>query len=208
MRVGPSASGSSIAASVSSDNETAQHHIDMLFDRAHEKSAWEPVKSPAVLGELMDSRYMLPLLFPSDPRLLATSPEKVHSRTEAKRGSFQLAPETGRSASRASAGNRGAMAWKSKARRIRQVPAEVLQWVDGTPSASRWGKTVSLDANDDHSEDHSEDENIKSAELLENAFGEGPTSSMGNSDSGTKFTRRTASGRLRSARPSLGDGDP
>lgn len=179
----------------------------MLFDRAQEKSAWEPAKAPAVLGELLDSRHMLPLLFPSDPRLLATSPEKVRPPDDMKRRSFQLAPDSGsRSASRASAGNRGAMAWKSRARQIRKVPVDVLQWVDGVPSASRWGRPILPDA-DEHD---SEEELVDSPKLLGKPFEEATANlgELGEGDRVTRFTRRSASGRIRSARPSVGDGEP
>lgn len=117
----------------------------MLFDRTQEKSAWEPAKAPHVLGELLDSRYMLPLLLPSDPRMLAASPGKGPlPNAEEKRQSAQLMAN-GRSASRASAGNRGSMAWNSRAQRVREIGAETLQFVDGVRSASRWGRTLDTD---------------------------------------------------------------
>ena len=114
----------------------------MLFDKTQEKSAWEPAKPPQVLGELLDSRYMLPLLLPSDPRMLGVSPGKsTASDAKEKRQSGQP-PIEGRSASRASAGNRGAMAWRTRNRRVRELGLEALQYVDGIRSASRWGRVV------------------------------------------------------------------
>ena len=55
------------AASLNASSETfaAQHSIDNLFDRSHSQSEWEPAKAPQVLGELLDSRHMLPLFLPS-----------------------------------------------------------------------------------------------------------------------------------------------
>lgn len=122
----------------------------MLFERTQEKSAWEPAKPPQVLGELLDSRYMLPLLFPSDPRMLSALPGKTTAMEEAqreRRGSVQLNVET-RSVSRASFGSRGAMAWRSRNRRLREVNIGTLQWVDGVRSAARWGRPVEPDEDD------------------------------------------------------------
>jgi hypothetical protein len=167
----------------------------MLFDRMQEKSAWEPAKAPQVLGELLDSRYMLPLLLPSDPRMLAASPGKPPAPdAKEKRKSAQLAAE-GRSASRASAGCRGSMAWRSKSRKIREIGVDTLQFVDGIRSASRWGMAVEAYDND------SEHDVPKS------------TSDEGHCNYGsdtivnhiTPLTRKP-SGRSK-GRPSLGDGN-
>ncbi|KAJ7487517.1 DIL domain-containing protein [Mycena galericulata] len=127
----------------SSDGSTGQHGIDMLFERAHEKSAWEPIKPPQVLGELLDSRHMLPLVFPSDPRMLSALPGKLIFPDDKP-------PPTpmSRSSSRASEGNRGAMPWRSRNRTLRQVGVGTLQWVDGVRSAARWGRLVNPDDED------------------------------------------------------------
>ncbi|KII93884.1 hypothetical protein PLICRDRAFT_49881 [Plicaturopsis crispa FD-325 SS-3] len=126
----------SIISTVSSDTSIAQQHIDMLFDRDQEKSSWEPAKPPQVLGELLDSRYMLPLLLPSDPRMLAALPAKPKS----PHGFGHT-----RSASRTSSRHRGPMGWRSQNKKIRDVGVETLQWVDGIRSASRWGRPVEGD---------------------------------------------------------------
>jgi len=128
----------------------AQRGIDMLFERTQEKSTWEPSKPPEVLGELLDSRYMLPLLFPSDPRMLSARPGKLPMNAgdpRDKRQSVQVAES--RSASRASAGSRGTMAWRSRNRKLREVGVETLQWVDGVRSAARWGRPIALDEDED-----------------------------------------------------------
>ncbi|KAG8931066.1 hypothetical protein FRC01_001883 [Tulasnella sp. 417] len=66
------------AASRSSDSKTRerdemQRLIDNLFDPEHPKTDWTAPKPPEALGELMNSRYMIPLIFPSDPALIAAS---------------------------------------------------------------------------------------------------------------------------------------
>ncbi|KAG8954438.1 hypothetical protein FRC04_011765 [Tulasnella sp. 424] len=76
------------AASHGSDSKTRerdemQRLIDNLFDHDHPKSDWTAPKPPEALGELMNSRYMIPLIFPSDPALIvaASSKEALHPPT-------------------------------------------------------------------------------------------------------------------------------
>ncbi|KAF7965893.1 hypothetical protein HWV62_40993 [Athelia sp. TMB] len=149
----PSASGPtpSVHTVSSTDTSVAQLNIDMLFDRTQEKSAWEPAKAPEVLGELLDSRHMLPLLLPSDPRLLAASPGKTIEAE--KHQSAQLTVD-GRSVSRASAGHRGSMEWRSRARKLREIGPEALQFVDGVRSAARWGRPMEADDDNGSELDH------------------------------------------------------
>ncbi|KAJ7706266.1 DIL domain-containing protein [Mycena rosella] len=137
---GPGQTTPSIA---SSEGSAAQHGIDMLFERAQEKSSWEPAKPPQVLGELLDSRHMLPLTFPSDPRMLSALPGKLIFPDD-KHANAHSMPDS-RSSSRASEGNRGAMPWRSRDRTLRQVGIGTLQWVDGVRSAARWGRLVNPD---------------------------------------------------------------
>ena len=74
--------------------------------------------------------------------MLGVFPGKsIVSDTKDKRQSGQISIE-GRSASRASAGNRGAMAWRARNRRVREIGPEALQYVDGVRSASRWGRVI------------------------------------------------------------------
>ena len=125
----------SIAPSVHSVSESAaQKGIDLLFSRNHDKSDWIASRAPEVLGELLDARYMLPLVLPSDPNYLsavppAPMPMSPKMAEQRKRESFQPATEE-RSASRASSGARGAMEWRSKQRKMRQVGVDLLEWVD------------------------------------------------------------------------------
>jgi hypothetical protein len=169
----------------------------MLFDRMQEKSAWEPAKAPQVLGELLDSRYMLPLLLPSDPRMLSASPGKPPSLdAKEKRRSAQLVVE-GRSASRASAGTRGSMAWRSNSRKIREIGVEILQFVDGVRSASRWSMAVEAMDNDSERDVHPN----------ESVSDEGP-SGYGRETIVSRITplTRKPSGRSK-GRPSMGEDD-
>lgn len=137
--------GQTTPSVASSENSAAaQHGIDMLFERAQEKSSWEPAKPPQVLGELLDSRHMLPLSFPSDPRMLSALPGKLIFPDDKHHSTPYSTPDS-RSSSRASEGNRGAMPWRSRDRTLRQVGVGTLQWVDGIRSAARWGRLANPD---------------------------------------------------------------
>ncbi|KAF9076195.1 DIL domain-containing protein [Rhodocollybia butyracea] len=125
----------------SNPDAVAQEAIDSLFDHERDKSTWEPARPPKVLGELLDSRYMLPLIFPSDPRMLSARPGKIPAHEDDKRSPLPT-PDPTRSTSRASQGSRGAMAWHSRNRKVREVGSGALKWIDGAVSASRWGRPV------------------------------------------------------------------
>lgn len=134
--------------SPSPEIQAIQKGIDMLFDRGQAKSAWEPPQPPEVLGELLDSRHMLPLLLPSDPKLLGAVPSKRPSTDEHKRSSLTH----GRSVSQASLGSRGAMAWNLNSKKLRDVGMSTLQWVDGAVSAARWYRRAQVQIADEDEE--------------------------------------------------------
>ncbi|KAG0708781.1 DIL domain-containing protein [Suillus ampliporus] len=113
----------------SSETSAAQHSIDILFDRSRSQSEWEPAKPPQVLGELLDSRHMLPLFLPSDPRMLSATPEKRVVPGYGEQECVRPAASA-RSTSRASTLDGGAMKWRCRSRRVRNVDFETLQWVD------------------------------------------------------------------------------
>lgn len=100
---------------------------------------------------------MLPLVLPSDPEMLAAwpGPSVAHILEQEnrmrKRQSRDLTVEGVRSASRASVGNRGAMEWRLRAKTMRMVEAELVDWVDG-------GVHIRLDVAEDHDGDADEDE--------------------------------------------------
>jgi len=120
-----------------------QQSIDSLFDKTFDVNLWEPTRSPQALGELLDSRYMLPLLFPTDPRLLAALPGKRMLLDDSKGFSLQSLSSS-RSLSRGS-NTPTSLAWKLRNRKVREVGIDTLQWVDGIRSASRWGQPLEHD---------------------------------------------------------------
>lgn len=131
----------SIAPSTS--DSSGLQNIDVLFDKTFDKSLWEPSRPPQALGELLDSRYMIPLLFPSDPRHLSALPVKPGILEDDKRTSFQSVSS---SASSEKTSIRSLpFSWRSKNRKVREVGVGTLQWVDGIGSASRYGRPVAPD---------------------------------------------------------------
>lgn len=125
--------------------DETQMQIDALFDRDRSKSEWLPPTTPEPLGELLDSRYMLPLILPSDPILLAAMPVK---RFRGKLDSPHLDSE-GRSISRASQASSGAtdaLAWRTQLTAIRDVRVNLLDIVDyGWFAERRWSTKVYQD---------------------------------------------------------------
>ncbi|CAE6432783.1 unnamed protein product [Rhizoctonia solani] len=123
--------------------EEAQQQIDALFDRDRSKSNWLPAAVPEPLGELLDSRHMLPLILPSDPILLAAMPVK-HAR-----GKYETTSSEGRPMSRASQASSGAtdaLAWRTRLSVIRDVRVNLLDIVDyGWFSERRWSTKVYQD---------------------------------------------------------------
>ncbi|KAG1862195.1 DIL domain-containing protein [Suillus subluteus] len=123
------ASEANASFNASSETFAVQHSIDNLFDRSHSQSEWEAAKAPQVLGELLDSRHMLPLFLPSDPRVLSATPEKRVVSGYCERAGARTAAHA-RNASQASTLDGGAMKWRCRSRRVRNVDFETLQWVD------------------------------------------------------------------------------
>jgi hypothetical protein len=122
-----------------------QQTIDSLFDKTFDVNLWEPTRSPQALGELLDSRHMLPLLFPTDPRLLAALPETRTLLDDSKRFSLpSISSISDRSFGRGS-NTPTSLPWKLRNRKVREVGIGTLQWVDGIRSASRWGRPVEYD---------------------------------------------------------------
>ncbi|KAF8344223.1 DIL domain-containing protein [Cantharellus anzutake] len=113
-----------------------QKAVDALFDRNRLKNEWSAPTPPNVLGELLDSTYMLPLSLPSDPELLSAWPERKERRRQSRDLTTAANGEGPRSASRASVGHRGEMKWRMRSRTVRQVLPSLVQWVDGGVSVT------------------------------------------------------------------------
>jgi len=156
---------SSVSPTSPSETQNPYRSIDILFDKLKDKSLWEPIKPPQPLGELLDSRYMIPLLFPTDPRMLGAFSKHLNftqivdvngskmqsDDTVSSRQSFesQRSSRSGRSPDVAD----GVMSCRWRNKKIREVRMGTLQKIDGTAAAARWGKIVEHRFMDDDSED-------------------------------------------------------
>ncbi|KIJ68538.1 hypothetical protein HYDPIDRAFT_173232 [Hydnomerulius pinastri MD-312] len=130
------------------ETSAPQHSIDLLFDRTFDKASWEPAKAPQVLGELLDSRYMLPLFLPSDPRMLSAAPVKRYITEYTRRPStHQVDPRSSSSASAT-----GSMEWKCRSCRVRNVSIDALRWLDGF-KPSRWARPIDIESHLDDDDD-------------------------------------------------------
>ena len=178
-----------------SDTLAAQKSVDMLFDRLQGKSSWEPAKPPEALGEFLDSRHMLPLFFPSDPRMLAALPGKLPGTP----GEFKPNGKSSGSAEAtpASVGSRGPLDWTLGGKKVRDVGVGMLAWVDGAAYTSRWTRPSEIEPDDEVERIHdSPDEdptlNPNAPALLESI---------------TPLTRRKSSRRGRSSMLTAGEED-
>ena len=177
------------------DALVAQKSVDMLFDRLQGKSSWEPAKPPEALGEFLDSRHMLPLFFPSDPRMLAAFPGKSPRSTgETKSngkgpGVFEATP--------ASVGSRGPLDWTMGGKQVRDVGIGLLAWVDGAAYTSRWTRPAEVEPDDEAERIH--DSPGPDDDLTLNPNTPAPLESI------TPLTRRKSSRRGRSSVLSTGE---
>ena len=97
---------------------------------------------------------MLPLLFPSNPRLLAALPGVMNHPENAKRTPLRSPKsDSDRSSSHTNAPE--PFSWRSRNRNVRKIGIEILQWVDGIRSASRWGRSLVHDFEVGNEEVHS-----------------------------------------------------
>lgn len=179
------------------DTLAAQKSVDMLFDRLRGKSSWEPAKPPEVLGEFLDSRHMLPVFFPSDPKMLAALPGKLPKSAEETKhggkgtGSAEVIP--------ASVGNRGPLDWTMGGEKVRNVGVGLLAWVDGVAYTSRWTRAAAVEPDD-------EAERIHDSPGLDEGLALNPNTPAP-LESITPLTRRKSSRRGRSSTFSAGDED-
>ncbi|EJD03989.1 uncharacterized protein FOMMEDRAFT_83167 [Fomitiporia mediterranea MF3/22] len=135
---------------------TSQSSVDLLFEKSpSEKSEWTPQRPPEVLGELLESRYMLPLTLPSDRRMLSAvawkRPDHEHALNTnsngIKRGS--LLQDGVRSLSRTRPSRRRCLDWTTRARRMRRVGVELLDCIDGPAWSGRWARHAEANGQDD-----------------------------------------------------------
>ena len=140
-----SARAVSSAGSISTEASSMLHNIDLLFDQEQDAASWEPVRPPEVLGEFLDSRYMLPLLLPSDPVMLSATPKlPAFWRNEDSANGIS----DSRCASRAGKRSAGSLPWRISPKRLRETSLGILRWVDGAGSHARWTRSADVEGRD------------------------------------------------------------
>ncbi|KAF8640500.1 hypothetical protein AX17_000162 [Amanita inopinata Kibby_2008] len=160
-----------------SDASSIAQSIDVLFDKQQSKQVWEPVKPPPLLGEYFNSRYMLPLLFPSNPRMLAARSGGPSAIVE----DGQSLPSTNsRSSSRASIDQM--LSWRLNCRKLRQVGLKSLHRLDGAGRATQWGRITGY-------EDDGEQQDRQSKPYMS---GEDDESESGTNTHFTPLTRKAS----------------
>jgi hypothetical protein len=143
-----SARAVSSAGSFSTEASTTQQNIDILFEQ--DATSWEPVRPPEVLGEFLDSRYMLPLLLPSDPVMLSATPE-LPALWRNEDGANGISDS--RCASRASKRSAGSLPWRISTKRLRDTSLGILRWVDGAGSHARWARSADVEGREEYEYD-------------------------------------------------------
>ena len=151
---------SSPASSASSEASNPGQSIDVLFEKPQNRHTWEPLKPPPLLGEFFNSRYMIPLLFPSDPRMLAARPGKASLPEE---GTQSPHFAESRSSSRASIDR--SLSWQLNCRKLREVGLKSLQRLDGARRTAEWGRTTGYEEDGEPQEPRQPDDNEKDADL-------------------------------------------
>jgi hypothetical protein len=145
-----SARAVSSAGSFSTEASTTQHNIDLLFDQEQDAASWEPVRPPEVLGEFLDSRYMLPLLLPSDPVMLSAAPKMpAFWRNEDVVNGIS----DSRCASQASRRSAGSLPWRISTKRLRDTSLGLLRWIDGAGSHARWVRSAEVEGREEYEYD-------------------------------------------------------
>ncbi|KAM6498026.1 DIL domain containing protein [Amanita muscaria] len=137
---------SSSNASATSEISNPAQNIDVLFDRHQNKQFWEPLRPPPLLGEFFNSRYMLPLQFPSNPRMLAARPGKASIPGEEEQLS---GPSDSRSPSRSSD---QAFSWRLNCRKLCEVELRSLQRLDGVRRTAQWGRSFGYEEDGEQQE--------------------------------------------------------
>jgi hypothetical protein len=115
-----------------SDTESLiQRSLDRLFDTDYDMSEWLPPKPPQVLGELLESRHMIPLILPSDPKFLCAVSRDLELETVTSRfpGVVHQGPITGNPTSKPLARY---MRYRLRPCTLRSLTSKILTLVDGS----------------------------------------------------------------------------
>ncbi|WVQ94923.1 hypothetical protein IAU59_002009 [Kwoniella sp. CBS 9459] len=115
--------------------------IDALFDGTTSLADFTPQSAPECLGELLDSRYMLPFLLPEDNAyLIATPPFDAAYRNLLPASPFisDGSRSASRPPSRSSFSSSRPMGWSlPKQRKLRELPSDFFAWLKAQETEHR-----------------------------------------------------------------------
>lgn len=128
-------------ASLGHDTNRAGASIDSLLDGSTYLADWTPQSAPECLGELLDNRFMIPFVLPSDPEyLVAMPPFDIAFRSLAISSPFITddSSASSRPASRSSWSSSRPLGFRlPSARDIRKLPRDFFTWLKDKEAESR-----------------------------------------------------------------------
>jgi hypothetical protein len=128
-------------ASMGTDIDRAAVSIDSLLDGSTFLADWTPQAAPECLGELLDNRFMIPFVLPSDPDyLVAMPPFDIAFRSLAIASPFITddSSASSRPASRSSWSSARPLGFRLPSPRgIRRLPKDFFAWLKDKEAESR-----------------------------------------------------------------------
>ena len=124
----------------STGNDECHTPIDSLFDGSTSLADFVPQSGPECLGELLDSRHMLPFALPQDNAyLVATPPNDAAYTNLIPFSPFISDAVTSRPPSRSSFSSSRPMGWAlPSASELRRLPDGFFPWLKEQETAARW----------------------------------------------------------------------
>jgi hypothetical protein len=133
-------------ASIGHDSEGAGRSIDSLFDGTTHLAEWTPQSAPESVGELLDNRFMIPFILPTDPEYLVAMPPFDIAFQALSSGSPFISDNgssSSRPASRSSWSSSRPLGFRLPSHRaIRRLPQDFFSWLKDKEAESRLRRDV------------------------------------------------------------------
>jgi len=133
-------------ASLGHGSENAGISIDSLLDGTTHLAEWTPQSAPECLGELLDNRFMIPFVLPTDPEyLVAMPPFDIAFHALASHSPFITddSSNSSRPASRSSWSSSRPLGFRLPSHRgIRRLPRDFFSWLKDKEAEHRLRRDV------------------------------------------------------------------
>jgi hypothetical protein len=133
-------------ASLGHGSENAGISIDSLLDGTTHLAEWTPQSAPECLGELLDNRFMIPFVLPTDPEyLVAMPPFDIAFHALASQSPFITddSSNSSRPASRSSWSSSRPLGFRLPSHRgIRRLPRDFFSWLKDKEAEHRLRRDV------------------------------------------------------------------